>query len=47
MLAQKADNLTRLLKDPEPGLFTWAGAVSGNMQVLADWWDGKLKGWKP
>jgi hypothetical protein len=46
-LANHAEKLAALLKDPQPGLMSWALMVGPHAQFIADWWGGKFKGKHP
>jgi hypothetical protein len=41
-IAQRAENLARLLRDPQEGLSTWSESVAVNAQFISDWWAGKF-----
>ena len=46
-IARRAENLLRLMKDPQGGCSTWAAAVAAEAQWLHDWWEGKFQGQEP
>ena len=43
-IARRADNLARLMKEPQDGLSSWSYLVAENARFIADWWAGKFAG---
>lgn len=41
-IADHAEKLAKLMRDPQPGLFTWSEFVRQHAQWLSDWWAGKF-----
>lgn len=41
-IAERAEKLAALMRNPEPGLICWSEMVAKNAQYLSDWWLGKM-----
>lgn len=41
-IARRAENLAKLMREPEDGLSTWTDMVAENAQFISDWWAGKF-----
>jgi hypothetical protein len=43
-IAGRAENLARLMREPQEGLASWSDLVAENARFLSDWWGGKFAG---